>query len=117
MLAHAVGHGIHSPTGPAQMLEDQGYWEAVGYKIESGKLQKGEHVVIYRPPENSPNRIHEIYNKQKLVTVNVFQERASELDWIARSIINDVKKEGVSPRQIMVISLDRSKTKDHLVGF
>jgi superfamily I DNA and RNA helicase len=115
MLAHAIGLGIHNPNGPVQMLEDQGYWEAVGYKVESGKLQKGEQVVIFRPPENSPNRIHEIYDKQKLVVVNVFQDRASELNWIAKSIINDVKVENVAPRQIMVISLDKSKAKDYLL--
>lgn len=116
MLAHAIGLGIHNPKGPVQMLEDQGYWEAVGYKIEQGKLQKGEKVVISRPPENSPNRIHEIYNKQALVAVNVFQDRSSELDWIAASIAKDVKIENVVPRQIMVISLDTSKAKDHFVA-
>jgi superfamily I DNA and RNA helicase len=116
MLAHAIGLGIHSPKGPVQMLENQGYWEAVGYKIESGKLQKGEQVVIFRPLENSPNRIHEIYNKQQLVIVQVFQDRASELDWIARSIVNDVKVEKVAPRQILVISLDKSKAREYLLG-
>lgn len=116
MLAHAIGLGIHSPTGPVQMLEDQGYWEAVGYKVESGKLQKGKHVVIFRPPENSPNRIYEIYNKQELVTVNVLQDRASELDWIAESIANDVRKEGVPPRQIVAISLDSINAKTYLTG-
>ncbi|HEU5374492.1 MAG TPA: DEAD/DEAH box helicase family protein [Ktedonobacteraceae bacterium] len=115
MLAHAIGLGIHNPKGPVQMLEDQGYWEAVGYKIERGKLQKGEQVVIFRPSENSPNRIHEIYSKQKLVVVKVFQDRVSELNWIAESIVNDVKVEKVAPRQIIVISLDQSKTKDHLL--
>ncbi|GHO75247.1 hypothetical protein KSD_30180 [Ktedonobacter sp. SOSP1-85] len=115
MLAHAIGLGIHNPKGTVQMLEDQGYWEAVGYKVESGKLQKGEQVVISRPLENSPNRIHEIYDKQKLVVVNVFQDRASELNWIAESIIRDIKVEKVAPRQIMVISLDNSRAKGYLL--
>jgi superfamily I DNA and RNA helicase len=114
MLAHAVGLGIHNPKGSVQMLEDQGYWEAVGYKIESGKLQKGEKVVISRPPENSPNRIREIYKKQELIVVEVFQDRESELNWVARSIADDVKKEGVAPRQIIVISLDTSNARNYL---
>ncbi len=116
MLAHAIGLGIHSPTGPVQMLENQGYWEAVGYKIESGKLQKGQKVIISRPAENSPNPIYEIYSKQKLVTVDVFRDRALELDWIAESINRDVRIEGAAPRQIVVISLDTSKAKEYLTS-
>ena len=80
MLAHAIGLGLHNPNGgPVQMLEDKSYWEAIGYTVESGKLQKGEDVVIYRDPDNSPNRIYEIYNKQELITRHVFQDRGAEL--------------------------------------
>jgi superfamily I DNA and RNA helicase len=62
MLAHAIGLGLHNPNGgPVQMLEDKGYWEAIGYEIESGKLQKGARVVISRPAINSPNQIHVKY--------------------------------------------------------
>ncbi|GAC1634306.1 MAG: hypothetical protein NVS4B11_36130 [Ktedonobacteraceae bacterium] len=117
MLAHAIGLGIHNPNGgPVQMLEDKGYWEAIGYEVESGRLQKDEDVVIFRPAINSPNRIYEIYNKQNLVTTTVFQDRNSELDWIADSVRKDVKVENVPPRQIVVISLDTSKSRDYLTG-
>lgn len=117
MLAHAIGLGLHNPNGgPVQMLEDKGYWEAIGYTVESGKLQKGEDVVIYRDPANSPNRIYEIYNKQELVTRHVFQDRSAELDWIAEFIKKDIREENVPPRQIVVISLDTSKAKEYLTG-
>jgi superfamily I DNA and RNA helicase len=116
MLAHAIGLGLHNPNGsPVQMLEDKGYWEAIGYTVESGKLQKGEDVVIYRDPANSPNRIYEIYNKQELVTRHVFQDRSAELDWIAESIKKDIREENVPPRQIVVISLDTPKAKEYLI--
>jgi superfamily I DNA and RNA helicase len=114
MLAHAIGLGIYNPSGPVQMLENQSYWEAVGYTIESGKLQKGEHVVISRPAENSPNRISELYKGRPLVTVEVFPDRTIEIEAIAQSIMKDIKVENVSPRQIMVISLDTSHAKEHL---
>ena len=117
MLAHAIGLGLHNPDGgPVQMLEDKGYWEAIGYTVESGKLQKGEDVVIYRDPANSPNRIYDIYNKQELVTRHVFQDRSAELDWIAESIKKDIREENVPPRQIVVISLDTFKAKEYLTG-
>lgn len=116
MLAHAIGLGIHNPYGGCvQMLEDKGSWEAIGYRIESGELRKGEHVVISRPEENSPNRIHDIYNRQELVTANEFQDRAAELDWVAESISNNIKHEGIPPKQIIVISLDTSKAKSYFV--
>jgi len=115
MLAHAIGLGLHNPNGgPVQMLEDKGYWEAIGYEIESGKLQKGEHVVISRPAVNSPNRIYDIYNKQELVTTNNFQNREEELDWVADSIQRDINIEKVAPRQIVVIALNTAKSKEHL---
>jgi superfamily I DNA and RNA helicase len=115
MLAHAIGLGIHNPKGGCvQMLEDKASWEAIGYEVESGQLRTGELVVISRPEENSPNRIYELYNKQPLVITEVFADRTAELKWIAESIRKDVKEEGVSPRQIVVIALDTDKAKSHL---
>jgi superfamily I DNA and RNA helicase len=116
MLAHAIGLGIYNPTGPVQMLEDQGYWEAIGYEIESGKLQKGQQVVISRDAKNSPNPIYELYNKQKLITVSAFPSREAELDEVARSIARDISQEGVAPRQIMVITLNSARAKEYLTG-
>src|SRR5260370_13451206 len=117
MLAHAIGLGIHNPYGGCvQMLDDKGSWEAIGYKVESGQLQKDENVVISRPEENSPNRIHDIYNKQELVTADDFQDRAAELDWVAESIRQNIKEEGVPPKQIVVISLDTSKAKSFFLN-
>ncbi|MGB8347065.1 MAG: hypothetical protein WCD86_19415, partial [Ktedonobacteraceae bacterium] len=115
MLAHAIGLGIHNPKGECvQMLEDQWSWKAIGYEIESGQLRTGEQVVILRPEENSPNRIYDLYDKQKLVTTSIFSERGSELQWIAESIKRDIQEEGVSPKQIVVISLDTSNAKSYL---
>jgi superfamily I DNA and RNA helicase len=117
MLAHALGLGLHNPIGgPVQMLEDRRYWEALGYEIENGELQKGKDLVIFRPDINSPNRIHQMYNKQNLVTTFSFQDRGSELDWVADSIRKDIREENVLPRQIVAISLDTSKSKEYLTG-
>lgn len=107
MLAHAVGLGIHAPRGCVQMLENKISWQATGYKIEKGELKEGEETIIYRPPENSPNRIGSIYSgHQKIVDYKSFDDRGKELGWVALSIVDNIKNDGVRPEDIIVISLD-----------
>ncbi len=115
MLAHAIGLGLYNPKGSIQMLQSASSWEALGYELKSGKLETGEDVVIYRPPENSPNPILDTYTgKQDVVRVEVFPNREAEYQWIAESINRDVRKEGVAPDQIVVICLDSLNMKNHL---
>ncbi len=110
MLAHALGLGLYNPKGCLQMLPNASAWEALGYQLESGNLETGEEVIIYRPPENSPNPILDIYRgKQDVVEVQVFANREAECRWIADSIHRDVTQEDVAPEQIVVICLDRAE--------
>jgi superfamily I DNA and RNA helicase len=114
MLAHAIGLGLYSKNGCVQMLQNEESWKAIGYQIENGELRKGSSVEICRPSENSPNRLTDIYQgKQSLVTVRVFPDRLAELEWIANSIRNDIQEEGVTPEQIVVISLDAFEAKNY----
>lgn len=116
MLAHAMGLGIHNPRGPVQMLSDEASWNALGYTLESGRLERGQEIVIFRPPANSPNNITDIYQgRQPGIRRRQFRTRDSEIAWIADSIERDVKKEGVAPEQILVISLDARRAKDYMV--
>ncbi|MBK9124479.1 MAG: ATP-binding domain-containing protein [Chloroflexi bacterium] len=107
MLAHAIGLGIYNPDGDCvQMLGRRESWEAIGYEV-TGILEKGNKVEIFRPAENSPNRISEIYTgTQHLIVARSFDDRESELAWIADSIRRDVRDEGVAPEKIVVISLN-----------
>lgn len=117
MLAHGIGLGIHNPRGPVQMLGDENSWRAVGYVLETGTLTPGSEVTLYRPPENSPNQLVDIYQgKQRLVTRKAFESREGELEWIGQSIATDVKDEGVPPEQIVVITLDSLRARDYMVA-
>lgn len=112
MVAHALGLGLYNEKGRFQMLENKQSWEAIGYVVESGSLQTGEQVVIYRPPANSPNPISEVYKgTQQLIEAVVFQDRNEELEWVTRSIAHNIAHEGVAPEQIVVICLDQTKMK------
>lgn len=110
MLAHGIGLGIHAPKGCVQMLKNRESWRSIGYQIEQGDLVKGQQTVILRPPDNSPNRIGQIYKGgRNLVEVSVFDSREEELESVVSSIVNDIKTEGVRPEHIIVISLDAPK--------
>jgi superfamily I DNA and RNA helicase len=98
------------------MLPDASSWKAIGYEIESGELKKGESVVIYRPPENSPNKITNIYSgTDRLIRTNTYHDREAELDAVADSIANDVNQDEVPAEQIVVISLDSLIAKELMV--
>lgn len=115
MLAHAIGLGLYSATGCVQMLEKEESWQSLGYEIRDGKLTKNHKVAIYRSPENSPNKIMDIYDgDQDLILTRQFSTRDEELEWIADSISKDVREQKVSPDQIIVISLDPRLGRDYL---
>jgi superfamily I DNA and RNA helicase len=117
MLAHGLGLGIHNPRGAVQMLADEASWRAVGYELQSGSLNPGKPVVLHRPEENSPTLITKIYTGTKrLIERNAFNSREEELDWIAKSIQNDVHVENVPPESIVVISLDSLPAKRYMMS-
>lgn len=115
MLAHAVGLGLYNPKGCVQMLESKDSWGAIGYEVESNTEWKtGAKVTLYRPPQNSPNRIAEIYQgNQPLVTIKDFDQREDEFDWLASTIADDIKNQDVSPERIVVIILDALRIKEY----
>lgn len=113
MLAHAIGLGLYNEDGCVQMLEFLESWTALGYEVEEGtELLEGSIVDIYRPERNSPNAVENIYKgSQELITVREFSNRSEEFDWVANSIGNDIDREGVAEKQIVVVVLDALKNK------
>jgi superfamily I DNA and RNA helicase len=117
MLAHGIGLGIHGPKGCVQMLANRTSWESVGYEVKAGEFRTNDQMVIYRPEENSPNRIKDIYKGGKgIIEVGVFETRNEELDYVARSIRDDITVDNIRPEQILVISLDSRRAKEYLLG-
>jgi len=117
MLAHGLGLGIHNPRGAVQMLGDEASWRAVGYELQAGTLEQGKQVSLYRPKENSPTLITEIYTGAKpLIEHYAFDTREDELEWIAQSIEKDVHSESVPPENIVVISLDSLPAKRYMMA-
>jgi superfamily I DNA and RNA helicase len=114
MIAHAIGLGLYRTRGPVQMLADVNSWRSIGYDLVSGTLTTGEQVTIERPVENSPNRIGEIFPGKPLFSARRFDDRNAELDFVAQQISRNINEDGVRPEQIVVISLDSPRAKQHM---
>ena len=115
LVAHGIGLGIHATNGCIQMLDTQTSWEAIGYEYISGSFKKNEDVKLRRPPQNSPNKISEIYTGTKsFVQVSEHTTLDDELDHVAEGIYEDITKENVAPEHILVICLDNREVKTTL---
>jgi superfamily I DNA and RNA helicase len=112
MVAHGLGMGLYNTDGIMQIIDNEKIWNSIGYEIESGTLKPNTLVTIKRPPENTISLVHECYNgKQQPISCSKFDSYFDELKWIADSINNDCKKEGVEPHNIVVISLNKDSYK------
>jgi superfamily I DNA and RNA helicase len=117
LLAHGTGLGIHGPKGCVQMLRSRESWMAVGYEVEAGDFSTGSQMVIYRPPENSPNRIRSLYaGGQRGVVINQYASRDDELVAVADQIRIAIRDEKVPPEQILVICLDSLQAKKYFLS-
>jgi superfamily I DNA and RNA helicase len=115
MVAHGIGLGIKNSSGPVQMLADADSWRSIGYVVESD-LTPGQDAILYRPEQNSPNPLSTLATPiQPLLKHLAFQDRYEELKWVAESIEDDIRKQGVRPEQILVISLDARRSRQDLL--
>lgn len=105
VCAHAIGFGIYGPR-IVQMLESKEHWEDLGYKVTSGKLKSGETVRVDRPEENSPSSISQHQTIDQIVSAHTFADLSAEADWVAAQIAADIRDEGVSAEDILVICAD-----------
>lgn len=115
MLAHGLGLGVHRAKGPVQMVPDASTWKALGYELESGKIETGSEVVLVRPLENSPNQISTVYDgEEDIIVVSKHDNRDKEMASVASAIAKLIKEQDVQPHQIVVVSLDSRRARDYL---
>ena len=116
MVAHGIGLGIKNIHGPVQMLGDADSWRSIGYIVEGNQFAPGEEVILYRPPENSPNPLSKLKDTvQPLLLSRVFNQRDDEIQTVAESIRSDIQEQGIRPEQIIVISLDSRRARTNLI--
>lgn len=107
MTAHALGMGLYRDDGIIQTLNNQKNWRDIGYEIRTGDFRPGsigEQVTITRPPEHSPHPLSGSNGPDDLITFEQFDDRESELEWIAERIQADIE-DGLTPDDILVVGL------------
>lgn len=108
--AHAMGFGVYGTI--VQMLESAEHWGDVGYEVLTGPLKVGEKVKILRPSHNSPLQVPAVegFPLLQCQSADNLEEEAS---WAAKSVKEFIEA-GLSPEEILVISLDDRNARAYL---
>ncbi len=108
--AHALGFGVYGNI--VQLLESADHWQDVGYEVETGELKTGEEVRIKRPDANSPVQIADT-PEFPLIDWHAANDMNDEIEWVTDSIRRFLVG-GLTPEEIVVISLDDRHAKSYL---
>lgn len=111
LIAHAIGFGIYGKI--VQMVKEEDYWNDIGYRIKSGRLEEGNKVVIERPIENSLETISNHFNIDEIIRFNVCEDMPKEIDTCVENITMDIEK-GLLPDDILVIVADDRYAREYL---
>lgn len=115
--AHALGFGIYrrpdifSDIGLVQMFEQKNLWEEIGYSVIDGKLQDGEHVVLTRTENSSPQFLESHSPVDDLVLFKHFNTKFEQDTWVANEIIKNIREDELRADDIIVINPDPITTK------
>jgi len=112
VCAHALGFGLYGPK-IVQMLENREHWEDVGYVVHEGDFVEGNNIVIERPEANSLGIVSAAFPKEGIVSAKAFESYSEELDFIAKSISENIVQ-GLRPDDIMVEVVDDRNAKGYL---
>ncbi|MCU0546384.1 MAG: pentapeptide repeat-containing protein [Oscillatoriaceae cyanobacterium Prado104] len=122
--AHGIGMGLLRRGGMLTGITSIADWRAIGYEVIVGEIPEidsqnvakptskllnkftaNQKVTIYRPPENSPNLVPQLWEKPVL-EFEAYRSRQEELTALADDILYNLKVDGLRPsREIMVIVL------------
>jgi len=108
--AHALGFGVYGNI--VQLLESAEHWQDVGYEVETGQLQTGQEVRIRRPDANSPVQIADT-PEFPLIDWHAADDMDDEIEWVTASISRFLAG-GLTPEEVVVISLDDRHAKSYL---
>ena len=109
--AHALGFGIYANMGLVQMFKDYSIWSDIGYRVHSGELAQGKKVVLERTDDTSPKFLEQLQPKDDLILFKCFQSDDEQINFLVSDIINNLEKEELTPRDIIVINPDPLTTK------
>ena len=112
VTAHGLGFGIYrkapqgTETGLVQMFDYPALWEEIGYKVQSGQLMKGQHIVLERTTETSPRFLEEHSDIDDLVKFIKFDNEAEQNAWLIQQIKLNLSDDELRHDDIIVIHSD-----------
>jgi len=114
LVAHSLGFGFYNEQ-LIQSLENNDHWKDLGYEVVEGDCNEDEEMKILRPKENSPLSISNDQTINEIVDTYMGEDITDEIDWISKSIINDINIEKMRADDIMVICLDDRHAKKYFL--
>lgn len=115
-LAHSLGFGIyHNPL--VQHFQDVRLWEDIGYKVERGTLQFGEHVVLARKKDATPRYFEQLLTPDEVIVTKQFKNTDEQYAWIAKQIQKNIFEEELDPDDILVIFPSALSAKSEYQNF
>lgn len=115
--AHGLGFGIYrkappsTETGLVQMFDYPALWEEIGYTVQSGKLAKGQTVVLERTTETSPKFLENHSSIDDIVQFINFNDQAEQNEWLVRQIKKNLQEDELRHDDIIVIHADPRTTR------
>ncbi|MBT8508690.1 hypothetical protein AZH53_09765 [Methanomicrobiaceae archaeon CYW5] len=103
MAAHALGMGLYFREGMLSGPTTKDTWEGLGYEV-TGAFKFGNTIELSRNRHTSPNPISWTWNGP-LMNVRLFSNREEEYARLAQSIRENIDHNGLSPDDILVVSL------------
>lgn len=111
VTAHALGFGIYSKFGLIQMFEQNSLWTDIGYEIDQGELEDGQHVVLKRTSESSPKFLEDHSDIDDLIQFKSFETKEEQDLWVAEQIKINLTQDELRSDDIIIINPDPLTTK------
>ncbi|MGL6431484.1 MULTISPECIES: DEAD/DEAH box helicase [Aeromonas] len=110
VCAHSIGLGVYGKQ--VQKIENVEHWTSLGYTVvgkTEGAFQENEDVHVLRDEKHSPTLIGE--SPHELISMHKADDMDAEINEVANRIINDIKADGLSPEDILVMCADDYRCK------
>lgn len=104
VAAHTIGMGLLRKKGMLAGITTKDAWQHLGYEVRMGIFQEGEQIVLYRPPEHSPNSVSRLWAGD-LLTLETHASRTQELDDLAKRLQQNIQEDELDgTRHIAVLA-------------
>ena len=87
-----------------QMFDRTELWTDVGYRVQSGVLEDGKEVCLYRPADTSPTFLENHSEPDDLIQFIAFENEMEQAEWLAQEIHKNLTKDELRADDIVVIN-------------